>query len=352
MGIAMPMVLLFLFGYALTLDVDEVPLVVWDQSGTHTGREFISRFDGSPYFSLLRYVRSYEELELAIDRGEALIALVIPADFARNLQSGRAATVQAILDGSGANTATIALGYAEAVSRSYSLNVSLDQLRRTGGRTPRTPLEVRPRVWFNTDMESKNYIIPGLIAVIMMVIAALLTSLTIAREWETGTMEQLISTPLKGTELILGKLVPYFGIGMFDVLLAVIMGEFVFDVPFRGSLALMFGMAAVFLTGALSLGLMISIITKSQLLASQAAVILTFLPAMLLSGFIYYINNMPPAIQIVTYLVPARYFVSLMKGIYLKGVGLEVMAQEAVLLAIFAAGVFTMANIKFKKRIV
>ncbi len=214
------------------------------------------------------------------------------------------------------------------------------------------PLDVRPRVWFNPDLESKNYIIPGLIAVIMMVIAALLTSLTVAREWERGTMEQLISTPVKGRELILGKLLPYFAIGMFDVLLAVLMGEFLFQVPLRGNVALLFAMAAIFLVGALSLGMVISVVTKSQLLASQLAMVMTFLPAFLLSGFMYAISNMPKPIQMVTYLIPARYFVALLKGIYLKGIGLDILFIEAGLLTIFGVMMIVLANVKFKKKLV
>ncbi|MDD5641257.1 MAG: ABC transporter permease subunit, partial [Syntrophales bacterium] len=187
------------------------------------------------------------------------------------------------------------------------------------------------------------------IAVIMMVIAALLTSLTVAREWEQGTMEQLISTPVKGRELILGKLLPYFAIGMFDVLLAVLVGEFMFQVPLRGNVALLFGMAAIFLAGALSLGMVISIATKGQLLASQLAMVLTFLPSFLLSGFMYAISNMPQAIQVITYLIPAKYFVALLKGIYLKGVGLEILAVEAGLLTVFGAAMVLVANLKFRK---
>jgi ABC-2 type transport system permease protein len=211
---------------------------------------------------------------------------------------------------------------------------------------------MRPRMWFNDDMESRNYIIPGLIPVIMMVIAALLTSLTIAREWEWGTMEQLISTPIKGPELIFGKLVPYFAIGMFDVLLAVLMGEFVFHVPLRGSVLLLFVMAAIFLVGALSLGMVISIVAKNQLLANQLAMVLTFVPAFILSGLVYAISAMPLPIRLVTYLVPARYFIALLKGIYLKGVGLNVLASEAILLVIFAAAMVALANLKFRKKLV
>ena len=350
MGIAIPILLLILFGYALTLDVDEVPLVVWDQSGTQASRNFMSRFEGSPYFALRRIVQTYAEVERAIDAGEALVALVIPVDFAMDVGSGRTARAQAIVDGSDSNTATIVLGYLETVARTYNQDLAIAQAARSSGRTVTAPLDLRPRVWFNADMESKNYIIPGLIAVIMMVIAAMLTSLTVAREWETGTMEQIISTPLKGPELILGKLLPYFGIGMLDVLVAVLMGEFLFEVPLRGNVALLFGMAAVFLAGALSLGMLISIVTKSQLLASQLAMVVTFLPAFLLSGFMYDISNMPNAIQAITHVVPARYFVSLLKGIYLKGIGLELLMLEAALLAGFGLVVLLAANWLFKKK--
>jgi len=352
MAIAIPMLLLVLFGYALTLDVDNVPLVVWDQSQSHVSREFISRLTGSPYFSLREYVYNYREVERAIDSGVALVALVIPADFAGQIESGRTAPVQLIVDGSDSNTATIAMGYADVVAQTYSQDIAIREIQRIGGEKLLVPLDVRPRVWFNADMESKNYIIPGLIAVIMMVIASLLTSLTVAREWERGTMEQLISTPVKGRELILGKLLPYFAIGMLDVLLAVLMGEFLFRVPLRGNVALLFGMAAIFLAGALSLGMVISIVTKSQLLASQLAMVLTFLPSFLLSGFMYAIGNMPHAIQVITYLIPARYFVALLKGIYLKGVGLEILVIEAVLLAAFGALMVLVANVKFKKQLV
>lgn len=350
MGIAIPILLLILFGYALTLDVDEVPLVVWDQSGTQASRDFISRFAGSPYFALRRFVQTYAEVERAIDGGQALVALVIPVDFAQDLGSGGIAQAQVIVDGSDSNTATIVLGYVETIARTYNQEVAIEQATRRSGRTVMAPLALLPRVWFNADMESKNYIIPGLIAVIMMVIAAMLTSLTVAREWETGTMEQVIATPLTGPELILGKLLPYFGIGMLDVLVAVLMGEWLFEVPLRGNVALLFGMAAVFLAGALSLGMLISIVTKAQLLASQLAMVVTFLPAFLLSGFMYDINNMPPVIQAITHVVPARYFVSLLKGIYLKGIGLELLMMEAVLLALFGLLVLLAATLVFKKK--
>ena len=352
MAIVMPMLLLVLFGYALTLDVDKVPLVVWDQNGSETSREFISRFDGSPYFSLRQYVRAYPEVERVIDSGQALAALIIPTEFASLIESGRTAPVQLIVDGSDSNTATIAIGYANVIAQTYSQEIALREMHRIHGSTLHSPLDLRPRAWFNADMQSKNFIIPGLIAVIMMVIAALLTSLTVAREWEMGTMEQLISTPVKPRELFLGKLVPYFVIGMFDMLLSVLMGEYLFNVPLRGSVVLLFAMAAIFLTGGLSLGMLISIVTRSQLLSSQLAMIVTYLPALLLSGLMYAIPNMPKALQVISYVIPARYFITILRGIYLKGLGLEVLVVEAGLLIVFGTIIIVLANMKFKKKLV
>jgi ABC-2 type transport system permease protein len=351
LGIAIPLLLLFLFGYALTLDVDKVPLIIWDQSATPASRDLISRFSGSRYFSLKGYTDNYGDIERAIDKRDVLIALVIPIDFARRIESGEKAKVQAILDGSDSNTATIALGYAENVTLSFSGEVNLEQLRLHGVISPVGQLELRPRIWFNADMISRNYIFPGLIAVIMMVIAALLTSLTVAREWETGTMEQLISTPLKGPELIIGKLIPYFSIGILDLLLAVLVGEFIFAVPLHGSLWLLFGMSLVFLSGALSLGILISVITKNQRMASQLALVTTMLPAFLLSGFIFPIDNMPLVIRWITHIITARYFVTILRGIYLKDVGLDILAGEAGFLAVFSVVVLALAMRKFRKKI-
>jgi ABC-2 type transport system permease protein len=351
MGIGMPMLLLFLFGYALTMDVDKVPLVVWDQAETAQSREFISRFSGSRYFELKHQVTGYRAIEDAVDRRGALIALVIPPDFDRLLLQGERAPVQTILDGSDPSTATIALGYAEATAAAYSRDVSLKQIQRTGIE-PRVPsLELKPRVWFNTDMVSRNFIFPGLIAVVMMIMAAILTSLCIAREWETGTMEQLIATPVTPLELIFGKLAPYFCIGVLDLILCVSVGEFVFDVPLRGSLPLLAALGLLFLFGALSFGVLLSIITKNQLLASQLGIVTTVLPAFLLSGFIFPIENMPLPIQAVTHIISARYFVFILRGIYLKDVGLAVLWPEVLFLVAFAVLVLAVAVKKLRKKI-
>jgi ABC-2 type transport system permease protein len=351
MAIAIPMMMLMLFGYALTLDVDKVPLVVWDQSGTQQSRDLIAQFTGSKYFSLRSYFDNYADIVRAIDSGRALAAMVIPRDYAQRISACRDAKVQFIVDGGDANTATIALGYAEALTQTYSQNLVIKAIRRSGAPALQQPLDVRPRVWFNEDMESRNFIIPGLIGVLLMVIAALMTSLTVSREWERGTMEQLISTPVKGPELVIGKLIPYFTIGLFDVLLGVLMSKFLFHVPLRGSVVFLFGMAIIFLIGTMSWGILISINAKNQLLASQIAMVSTFLPSFLLSGFMFSIANMPQPIQIITYAVPARYFVSLLKGIYLKGVGFHVMQGEVILLTVYAIVMFALAIARFKKKL-
>jgi len=351
MGLLIPMLLLFMFGYALTLDVDRVPLVVWDQSATPESREFVARFTASRYFALAGAADDYRAIERAIDERHALMALVVPTGFARDLQAGRPVAVQLLVDGSDSNTATIALGYAEYIFAGYAREVRLEELQRRGGQSLRPPLAVEPRVWFNADMLSRNAIVPGLIAVIMMVIAALLTSLTVAREWESGTMEQLIATPLTGPELIIGKLAPYCCIGVFDLILSLLVGRFVFHVPFRGDWLLLLSLAMLFLVVALSLGMLISIAGKSQFVASQFAMVATLLPAFLLSGFVFPIENMPGLLQVITHVIPARYFVTVLRGIYLKGVGLAVLWSEALFLALFGAAFLLAAMRKFKKKI-
>lgn len=343
MAFLMPVLLLLIFGYAITMDVDRLDTVVYDQDKSSLSRELAARFRESGYFTEGGTVERPGEIDRLLDSGRAQVALWIPVDFSKRLRTGKGAPLQVIVDGSDSNTATIALGYITAVTERYSREMA-------GGGSP--PLiDPRVRVWYNPELKSRNFIIPGLIAVIMAVIAALLTSLTIAREWERGTMEQLISTPVKVPELITGKLIPYFFIGFIDVALSVTMAVFIFDVPLRGSLLLLAALSSIFLFGGLSLGILISIAAKSQLVASQVAMVATFLPAFLLSGFMYSIANMPKGLQVITHVIPARYFVSILKGIFLKGNGLTFMALEAALLTVFGVAVFALANKKFKKRI-
>ncbi|MBW1720990.1 MAG: ABC transporter permease [Deltaproteobacteria bacterium] len=336
LALAIPMILIMLFGYALNLDLKNVPTVVWDRSRTPQSRELLSLFDGSPYFSIVDYLDTYRAVQETLEKGRAIIAIVIPSDFADNVLGGGKTRVQVIADGSDANTSRLALGYVRGIGMLYAGKIQVEQARFRGLPEPAPPVEMEPRAWYNPDLRSQNVLIPGIIAIVMIVIAAMLTSVTVAREWEMGTMEQLISTPLRGPELIFGKITPYFAIGLADVATAVLVGQWFFGVPLRGSTALVFLVSTVFLTGALFFGMMLSVSLKKQVLANQAALLAGFLPTMLLSGFVFAIENMPFPIQCLTYIVPARYFISLLRGIYLKGIGLEILWFNALLLAIYA----------------
>ena len=348
---AIPVMLMLLYGYALSLDVNEVPLIVFDQNGTPASREFVSQFTGSRYFSRAGHAATLRDVERAIDRGTAMAGLVVPFNFERLVQEGQAAPVQLIIDGSDANRAIIARGYAQLAAATYAGRVMLDEVARAGIRPPEPPIDLRTRVWFNEDLASRNLIVPGLIAVVMTVIGALLTALSVAREWEQGTMEQLIATPVRRYELVLGKLAPYFVVGLCDLMLCVAMGSLVFHVPLRGSILLLIAGSVVFLVGALGMGMLISIATRNVQLAVQTAMMVTYMPALILSGFFIAIPNMPLAIQWITRIVPARYFVTLLKCIYLKGLGLDLLWPDAVLLVVFAVAVLLLAVRKFRKRL-
>jgi ABC-2 type transport system permease protein len=327
----LPAALILFFGYAITFDVNNIDLAVLDESNTAESRALVDAFTSSGYFTLRHHLTGAGQAEEVLGRGHARLILVIPPDFARDLAARRAAPVQLLLDGGDANTATIAQNYAEAIVARYSTDIVL------GGRRAALPLEPRVRVWYNETLESRNQIVPGLVAVIMSIIAAMLTALTIAREWERGTMEQLIATPVTRLEVILGKLLPYVVIGLFDVALAVVVGLTVFDVPLRGNLLLLVVLTLLFLIGALGFGMFISAAVKSQVLATQVAIMTTYMPALLLSGFIFAIANMPLVLQLVTYTVPSRYYVTITRGIFLKGVGVPVLWGDA--LAMIAFGV-------------
>jgi ABC-2 type transport system permease protein len=350
MAILIPILLLILFGYALTLDVNNVHLAIWDQDKSQVSFDFIRNFGSSRYFKIIGYYDNYDELSKLIDENKILVAVVIPEDFSKLVRSNKSAPVQLLIDGSDSSTATIALGYANAIVSRYNVQFITKALSKSNIELP-TPIDLRPRVWFNEELKSKNYIVPGLIAVIIMVIAALLTSLTIAREWERGTMEQLISTPVKSSELILGKFLPYFAIGLLDLAIAVGMGQFLYHVPLRGSLVLLFVLSGLFLTGALTLGMFISTVAKNQLMASQMAMLATFLPGFLLSGFAFAISSMPKVIQAITYVVPARYFITILRGIYLKGVGIRVLWLEVLFLVQFTVIMVALASRMFRKKV-
>ncbi len=345
LAFALPVLLLVLFGYAISWDVREISLAVVDQDRTSRSRSLVESFEASGYFLVVARPEAPAEIAGLFARRRAMLALVIPPGFAAGMGGGVASPVQAILDGSDANTATIAAGYAEAVVRDFGARMLL------AGRSPEMPLVAESRVWFNEELSSRNMIVPGLIAVIMMVIGALLTSLTVAREWERGTMEQLAATPVGRLEVVLGKLLPYLVIGLVDVALSALLGVYLFGVPFHGSVWLLAGLSFQFLAGSLGLGLFISAAARSQVVATQVSMLVTFLPSFLLSGFMFAISVMPKPLQIVTLLVPARYFLVVTRGIFLKGVGPEVLAVQAAMMILFATLGLVLAVRSFRKEL-
>ena len=342
----LPIFLLLFFGYVINWDVREIPVAVLDQDRSAASRELIQAFVASGYFIPEVYLDSARETGDQLSQGAVTGVLTIPPGYAGDLRARRKMPqVQLLLDGSDANTATIALNYADAiVARHAARLLSL-------GRDAAPPVTIETRIWYNPDLMSRHMIVPGLIAVIMSVIAAMLTALTIAREWERGTMEVLASTPVSRIEVVLGKLLPYLAIGLLDVAATVACGMVVFGTPMNGSMALLAVYTVLFLTGALGLGIFISAAVKSQVLATQVAMVATYLPALLLSGFMFDIASMPRALQGVTFLVPARYFVTVTRGIFLKGVGPEVLWPQAILMTAFAAVGLALATAVFRKEL-
>jgi len=350
-AIVIPCLMIFLFGYALSLDVDNIPVVVLDQDKTPVSRDLIYQIDDSRYFTVVRYLDHPDEIEPVFFRRQAIMALVIPADFSARVSQGVETPVQVIFDGTDSNSTTIASGYFMGISTSLNIKYLTAKLERSGLSVSALPLDPRIRVWFNPELKSKNFIVPGLSAVIMMVICALLTALTISREKETGTMEQLLSTPISSSELLAGKLLPYLVIGLIDMILVVGAGVLIFQVPFKGSYIILVLVGFIFLIGTLGWGLFISTVARNQLEASQMVILSAFLPSFLLSGFVFPIENMPLILQAITYAVPARYFVTVLKGLFLKGVGLEVLWPQVLFLIVYSAAVLNLARKKFSKRL-
>ncbi|HKN00447.1 MAG TPA: ABC transporter permease [Candidatus Binataceae bacterium] len=345
----MPAMLMALMGYGISLDQKNVPTCVFDREGSQQSQDLLKQFQASPYFRIAMVSGDYASLVQAINDGKCSLGLVIPNDFAEQLHKGGTVDVQGIVDATDDNTANLIFGYAEAVIAGYSADVQLEYFQSRGHTTVNPPVSVQARTWFNEDLDSSNFIVPGVVVIVMAVIGTFLTSLTVAREWERGTMEQLISTPVTPLEVTVGKLIPYFVLGLVDTAFCEAIAVLWFQVPFRGGIAMMVVASALFLAVVLLLGYWISAATKSQLAASQFSLVLTFLPAFLLSGFAFPIDQMPVAVQAITYLTPARYYLSLVKIIFLKGPGLGPLIPQLFALALFATIIGRMALRSFRK---
>ena len=349
--IVMPVVLVMLFGYGVNLDLKGLPVYVYDQDGTQQSQDLLKRFQASEYFRVERAVSNYGELTRALDDGSAKMGIVVPWDFSQKLNRGAPVQVQALVDATDDNTANVLIGYARGVVQGYSSEIQINWLRGRGVSVQSAPINVETRTWYNEDLESSAFIIPGVLALVMSVIGAFLTSLTIAREWERGTMEQLISTPVSAAEIMFGKLLPYFILGMADTLVSALIAIGWFRVPFRGSYLTLLGSSAMFMIVVLSMGFFISVLAKGQFAASQIALLVTFLPAFLLSGFLFSIEQMPIVLQWITRIVPARYYMSVLKKIFLKGTPTTLLYADLVPLALFALVLAILATRSFHKKL-
>jgi len=348
-----PVMMLVLYGFGIRYDVKSVPMTILDQDRSPQARQYIERFAHSPYFVVRRYVDNYRDLQLDIDRGESRIGLVVSADFGRRLSSRREAVVQVIVDGADNNTATIAMSYVTQITQAYSSFVMVEQmeavLRQANLTVP--AIEAEPRVWFNPNLESVQFIVPGIIAIIMMIVGTVLTAVTIVKEKEQGTIEQIVSSPIGRYELMLGKVLPYALLAYVDFLLIVGASYFLFGVTIKGSLILLLLTAFIYLIGVLGLGILVSTSTQTQMSAMLTAILASMLPSILLSGFIFPIRQMPRLLQALTVVVPARYFIEILRDIYLKGLGLEYFWKETLYILLFGIVTLVLAAWRFQKRL-
>lgn len=348
LSLVAPALLIILFGYALTVDVKHVRFTVYDQDRSTASRKLISEFANTEYIDIVSYSDNYKTIDDQIDAGRSAVGLVIPRKFEKDLKTGKKTAIQLIVDGSDSTSAMVAIGYVKAIIANYNIEAKIKELSRAGLSSFKLPLDIRSRIWYNPELQSKNFIIPGLIVLILAIISALIASLTISREWERGTMETLMTTPLRPWELIAGKIIPYLFIGLFDVLMTAAVGYFIFGVPIKGSFVEFYLLALLFLTGTTGLGILISAATRVQVLSVQVAMVITYLPSFILSGFIFPIKNMPLLLQGITYLIPAKYLIVIIKGIALKGVGAVMLWTQIVFLLAFTILVLFVCSKKLR----
>jgi ABC-2 type transport system permease protein len=337
---------LLLYGYALNFDIRDIRLAVMDQDRSTESRELIAAFTQSGYFDLVAYVDRDEDISRLIDRNQVRAALVIPASFGRDAATGRPTSVQVIVDGDNANTATTVMGYALTLVSSVS---SRYELQARAGSTTGPALTLEPRVWYNPELRSALFLVPGLIAYIAMLTAVVSTALSIVREKEVGTMEQVRMSPVGPLAYVVGKTIPYFFISLISSMSIVFLAMLLFGLPMRGSWAMLLLAVSLFLIGALAFGLLISTVAETQQVAFQVALLTSYLPTLMLSGFIFPISSMPTFLQVVTHIVPARYFLVALRGIVLKGVGIEVFWRDLVALVVFATVILTLASLRLKR---
>jgi len=353
MSFGMPLLMLLLFGYAITFDIRDVRLAIYDGDMSGKSRELVGKFSSSGYFKIVGTPKSEKELGELLDRSIAQIALSIPRGFSEKIGKNEIVSIAVLVDGGESNTANIATGYIQEILAENSLDYGFDALATQGINQlpPIPPVDVQMRYWYNPRLRSQNFILPGLVATIMMIMTALLTSLCVVGEVERGSMEQLLSTPIKAHEIVIGKLIPYFIIGFIDAVIITIVAVLAMDMPFAGSFFLFLLGTGVFALAGLGIGIRISTVAKNQVMAMQMAVIISMLPSYLLSGFMFAIKNMPDWVQVITYLVPAKYFLVILRGIFLKDMGMDLLWRQFVFLILLAAFLLGLSIKNFKRKI-
>jgi ABC-2 type transport system permease protein len=343
-----PVIQLTLLGYAATTDVKDVPVLIVDADRSTASRTLIDRFEASDNFRIVGMVGSTDDIDPWLERGDAWMALSIPPAYGDRIARGETATVQVVADGTDSNSTTVALGYTRQLVSGYAEEILAARL---GGTPPPPLVSATIRVWFNPELESRDFMIPGIVALLLLVITTNLSAMAIVREKELGTLEQLNVTPLARWQLVVGKLLPYGLIGIVDVVLVLVVAIWWFEVPMRGSIPLLFGMSLIYLLSTLGLGLFISTISSTQQQAMMTTVFFFLMPMIYLSGFIFPIENMPAWIQPITYLIPLRYFLVILRGLFLKGVGLETLWPQALALFGWGVGVLLLATLRSSKRL-
>jgi ABC-2 type transport system permease protein len=344
-----PALMLFAFGYALNFDVKNTRMAVYDEDRSSASRDFIQQFFTSEYFVKVQTLSNKAEINDLLDGEQVRVVLVVPSSFSKDIQRGKSASVQVIVDGANSNAAATVLGYINAMIQQYSLKIMAESFMRMGGQQVTLPIDFQPRVWYNPELKSAKFLVPGLIAFILMVTTVISTALAVVRERELGTMEQIMVSPIKPIELILGKTIPYIIISLIATAVILLFGYVLFDVSIKGSILLLSIVTLLFLVGGLGVGMLISTLVETQQLAFMIAVIVSMLPTFILSGFVFPIRNMPVIIQGVTYLIPARYFLVALRAIILKGAGLSAFWDQAIFLTIYAVVMIGISSLRMRK---
>lgn len=347
-----PVIQLTFLGYAANLDVEKVHTAIFDQDKTETSRNYIEKFKGSGYFTFDYYVNNYEQLQDKIDNGKVILGLVIEKGFEEKINRRETANLQAIFDGSDGNTASIAAGYVQSVTTDFSKNTAAQYLDRIGKKIkPVGSVSAETRVWYNPELKTRVFMVPGIVGLLLMIITLILTSLAIVKEKEIGTLEQLIVTPIKPIQLVIGKLIPFALLGFVSVIIIINAMALIFNIPVRGSIVLLFVSTFIYILSTLGLGLFVSTISKTQQQAMMLAIFVIMMPMVYLSGFAFPIENMPEFIQYITYLIPLRYFMTIIRGIILKGTGFAELWPNLLALFIIGAGILFLSAMRFRKRL-